>query len=63
MHNEQNAVEGGKRARCSGDEAMGKVHCRDCMPGSDDESDGEGLATQQRERARLMFAKIGAGRR
>ena len=68
---EQNAVEGGKRPRRSGDEAMGKVYCRDCMAGSDDERDGEGLAKQQRakrgekreERAGLIFAKIGAGRR
>ena len=57
VHSEQNAVEGAKRPRCSGDEARGKVHCRDCM------ADRKGLATQQRERARLMYAKSGAGRR
>ena len=51
MHSEQNAVGWGKRLMCSGDEAMGKVHCRDCMehqPGRVGGSDGEGLAKRQR---------------
>ena len=36
---------------CSGDEAMGKVHCRDCMgdqPGRVGGGDGEGLTKRQR---------------
>ena len=63
VHNEQNAVKGTKRPRCNGDEAMGKVNCRDCMEGRNEQSDRKGLATQQRDRARLMYAKRGAGQR
>ena len=51
MHSEQTAVEGDKHLMCSGDEAMGKVHCRDCMgdqPGRVGRGDGEGLAKRQR---------------
>ena len=48
MHSEQNAVEGPKRLMCSGDEAMGKVHCRDCMEDQPDwRGDCEGLAKRQ----------------
>ena len=50
MHSEQNAVEGAKRLMCSGDEAMGKVHCRDYMGDQPERVDGgdcEGLAKRQ----------------
>ena len=63
MHSEKNAVEGTKRLRCSGDEAMGTVHCRDCMEARNEQTERKDLetqrrkdlATQQRDRARLLY--------
>ena len=63
MHSEQNAVEGTISLRCSGDEAMGTVHCRDCMEARNELTERKDLgtqrrkdlATQQRDRARLLY--------
>ena len=48
---------------CSGNEAMGTVHCRDCMEASKEQTERKDLKTQrkdlaeeQRDRARLLYA-------
>ena len=48
---------------CSGNEAMGTVHCRDCMEASQEQTERKDLKTQrkdlaeeQRDRARLLYA-------
>ena len=47
MHSEENAMKGKRRLMCSGHEAMGTVHCRDCMGVG--RGDGEGPAERAAE--------------
>ena len=57
MHSEKNAMEGAKGPRCSGDEAMGKVLCLDCLAGGDDEHEGDGRAKAQRAKRGMNTQK------